>query len=236
MYEIKTRVGIDQSGEDGRQTIIGILNTIQNCTQFWLEAQTQLKKCMAENNFSIFIVSRQLEILRPAKYGETVTARTSIYNCNSYFGYRNTIILGEDGALCARSYAQVVFVDLKTGAPARLSGEILDSIECFEKFPMEYLPKKIALPERPGTPGPPIKISPFDIDFNHHVNNTRYVQMACEKLEDFDKFSRIRTEYKKAAKFGDLIIPMVFTETSRRIVRLGDKSGEDFCVVEFSNY
>jgi len=234
MYEFKTRVGIDQSGEDGRQTVIGVLNTIQNCTQFWLEEQHRLKKCMEEKGFSIFIVSRQLEILRSAGYGDMVTARTSIYDCKAYFGYRNTVVFGEDGELCARSCAQVVFVDLKTGEPTRLGAEVLASIERFERFPMEYLPRRIALPQGGGKARAPIEISPFDIDFNHHVNNTRYVQMACEALGDFHKYNRFRTEYKRAAKLGERIFPQVFQSGSSGLVRLCDELGEDFCVVEFS--
>lgn len=234
MYTYKTRLAVDQTGEDGLQTVISILDMMQSCSQFWFESEPELETFLREHGMALFFSYRQLDIFKRAGYGENLTVKTSIFDCKDYFGYRNTVLYGEDGTPYAKSWGQGVFVDIATGAPARCPKEFLEFVTLDGKIDMEYLPRRIKLPSAAFEVFPSLLPSPFDIDFNHHVNNVRYVQMACEHLPEYAEYDRLRIEYKLAAKRGDVIVPQVLRTAEAAYVKLCNPQGRAYCITEYS--
>jgi hypothetical protein len=64
------------------------------------------------------------------------------------------------------------------------------------------------------------------------MNNCHYVSVAMEVLNDNERFTQVRVEYKKSAVYGDIIIPKVAKEEDRTVVVLCDDDGKEFAVVE----
>ncbi len=67
------------------------------------------------------------------------------------------------------------------------------------------------------------------------MNNCHYVSVAMEVLDDDERFTQVRVEYKKSAVYGDIIIPKVAKvakEEDRTVVVLCDEEGKEFAVVE----
>ena len=60
-----------------------------------------------------------------------------------------------------------------------------------EPLPMEYAGRKIPLPKE-RKQGEPFPVRRHQIDTNHHVNNSQYVQMALDVWEEMGTPSKIR--------------------------------------------
>ena len=235
MYTYETRLGISQTDKNGFQTIVSTVDMLQDCTQFWMESEPDFAAYLQDNNIIMILTFRQLDILRPAQYGEHLTVKTAIYRCKSYFGYRNTALYGNDGLPCAQSWCQGAFFSLDSGRAVNLPDAIAQAITYDEKLDMEYLPHRIRLSNEHFRKLPAVVITPFDVDFNQHVNNARYVQKACECFPEFSQYNRLRIEYRIPAKQDDVMIPHICEADSKSYVKLCNEQEQPYCIIEFSN-
>jgi acyl-ACP thioesterase len=102
---------------------------------------------------------------------------------------------------------------------------------------MEYLGKKIVIPPAGSAVSPdPIPVRRCDIDFNRHVNNARYVQMACEFVPWDFEVRRLRVEYKLPAKLEDTIYPRCITHGDQVFVRLANGDDAPYALMEFTRF
>jgi acyl-ACP thioesterase len=243
---MNTRVCTSMTDTHGRLKFVSAIDMMQDCSQLWLESEPAVAHYFEENDIIQILVSRQVDVNRMPVYGERLTVRTSVYECRSFLGYRNTMIYDEADGLCLASWSTGAFVNKDGGKPRPLPREQTAALVMDPKADMEYLGKKI-VPPGEGWPlweGPAsVPVRRNDIDFNRHMNNARYVQIACEYLpEDFDLL-RLRVEYKIPAKEGDFLYPGVceapenFPQAGlpRRIfVRLADAEGRPYTLMEFT--
>lgn len=235
MYAIQERIGASRTDTRGVAKLVSVLDIIQDCSLLWMESEPSFRDYLARNNMGLFLVSRQVDIRRLPVYGENVTAQTSIFECRSFYGYRNTILYGEDQLPCVLTWSIGAFVDMETGKMVKLPPEECDKITYDEKIDMEYLDKKIVLPEVPGQRLNPVAVKRNDIDFYHHMNNARYIEVALELLKDDAPINRVRIEYKAPAKPGDLLHPQIIeAPNSPRYVLLLDAQDKPFTIMEFS--
>ena len=61
---------------------------MQDCSFFQLESENELTNYFNENNVSMFLISRQVDIYKLPKYSEKIITRTYVYECNEVYGYR----------------------------------------------------------------------------------------------------------------------------------------------------
>jgi acyl-ACP thioesterase len=168
-------------------------------------------------------------------YGERLRVETRVYDCKSFLGYRNTVIYDEEDRPCVVSWSIGAFVNLETGRPEKLPAAVIAGLRFDPKFDMEYLGKKIALPEEPGEKLPPLGVSRNDIDFNRHMNNAHYVRIAVELLPEDFRTLRFRIEYKSPAKYGGLLYPERGVREGAVFLRLNDAEGRPYAVMEFNS-
>jgi acyl-ACP thioesterase len=236
MYRVKQRVSASHTNAEGALKLVSALDMMQDCSQLWLESEPDLERYFRENNIAQMLVSRQTDIRRVPVYGERLNVETRIYDCKSFLGYRNTVIYDEQDRPCIVSWSIGAFVSLETGKPEKLPDHITAGVRFDPKFDMEYLGKKIALPEGPGEKLPPLAVSRNDIDFNRHMNNARYLQTAVELLPADFETARFRVEYKKPAKYGDLLYPELISAGGAFFLSLNDSEGRPYAVTEFNSF
>lgn len=235
MYSVTERIGASRTDKNGRLKLPSALDLIQDCSMHWRESEPSFQDYMTRNGMVMVLASRQVDIVRLPIYGERVTVRTSVYDCRSFIGHRNTVIYGEDGSPCVLTWSIGAFVESDSGKIARLWPEELEKLTLDDKVPMEYLDKKIVLPDEPGSRMNAVAVRRHDIDLNRHMNNARYVEVALELLPDGFEVKRLRIEYKAQAKPGDLLYPRVFAvQDAKRYVVLSDGSDRPYAVMEFS--
>jgi acyl-ACP thioesterase len=122
-----------------------------------------------------WVLSRISVVLekRP-KYREEITVRSWPRGWEKLFAKRDYDILGSAGEIVARSRSGWLIVDLKTRRPIRPQ-PIVDPLPKNEG--LDALPEIVSLGARDNlTPQGERTAYYSDIDYNGHVNNTRYVQ------------------------------------------------------------
>lgn len=234
MHEWKSRVTIGQCGPDGRMTLPAVVDALQSCTQFWFDSEPGLAEFLRGENAMIILSTRQVDVLRHPRHGEEICIQTRVYESNGFYGYRNTALYTAAGELLVASWCVGAFVRLSTGRPLRLPPQQVQGICIDDKLEMDYLPKKIRPPKEGFAPVEPVRAGPFDIDIYGHVNNAKYLRMACEVLPEWTGYNRLRVEYKKPVLEGETLAREVCREEGRAFVRMSDAAGRVACVVELS--
>ena len=234
MFTTHEVVSPSKVDEQGNLKLFSATQMMQDCSQLWLDSEPFAARFFRENNRAQLLVSRQIDIIRVPRYGEKLSITTSIFEFKELYGFRNTVIRDEAGHPCYVTWSMGAFISLETNKLAKLPQELTDSITIDEKYPMEYVDRKIRIPAGESTTFEEIHPRKDDIDFNHHINNAQYMRMAMEYLpEDFLPV-RIRIEYKNPVRMGDVITPALQSIDGGYLFTL--KNGTTLCcVIEFKN-
>ncbi len=238
MYSLTERVCASHTNAAGELKFVSAVDMMQDCSQMWMESEPVFGRYFREHTITQVLVSRQIDVNRMPRYGEKLLVQTSVYECRSCHGFRNTVIYDEAHRPCLTSWSTGAFVSLDTEQMAKIPQDILDQMVIDPKAEMEYLGRKITLPEGlPGVTGrkEAVAVKRHDIDFNRHMNNARYVQIAFELLPEHFTIERFRIEYKTPVKYGDILHPTVIAPAEQNIF-ITLENGEDnlCCIMEFT--
>jgi acyl-ACP thioesterase len=234
MYEYQLQIGICHVGKDNLLKLGSAIDILQNATWFQLDTETVFIDYFQKNNGGMFLISRQMDIIRLPAYGERVTARSWVTGCDRLFGYRNTAIYDAQGRLCIGTYTVGAFADLKRMAPARVPRELLDEVKIYPALDMEILPRKIPVPSVMTRLPDTICVRNYHLDNYGHMNNARYVDIASAYIPESFRVRRVRLEYKNMALCGDSIIPyFAQTDEAALIITLNGEDGKIFAAMEF---
>ena len=232
MYKMDVRVRYSECGTDNKMRISAIINYFQDCTTQNSEEIGVGHDYLVEKNRAWILNSWQVEIARRPKVGESIEVGTWATGFKGVFGPRDFYMTTSEGEELARAHSLWVYIDTETGRPIKPTEEEIAVYEVGEPILMEEVSRKIKVPE--GA----IKVDTFPvhkyhIDTNAHVNNSKYIELACEALPEEFEVQKLRVEYKKAAVLGDRIELRRVTEDERIVVELCDEHGNTYAIVEF---
>ncbi len=236
MFQIERIVGSSHLDTNGEMRLSAAVDFMQDCCCFQLDSEKELTEYFSSHHITMFLISRQINRLRPAHYGDRLFIRTSIYQLRSSYGFRNTMIYNDKEELLISSYAGGAFVNMDKGGSTVMPREILQTVTMDDKFEgMRYLPRKVPLPkEAVEKKFPAAPVLHFYIDHNHHMNNARYLDVAQEYLPEGFSFQTCRVEYKTGARYGDSIIPVRYhAAPGVWLLSLQNPDGRIFANVEF---
>ncbi|MDD4817831.1 MAG: thioesterase [Victivallaceae bacterium] len=235
MFTIKRTVSISDVDGDGALKLGAMSDFMLACCCFQMDSEKDFSAYLEREHCAVFLASRQIDIIRRPCYGETVTVRTGVFDCMSIFGYRNTFIFDESGVPVIKSFSAGAFVSLDRGRPIRLPDAVRLALTVDEKADMDYLPRKIALPDSAGETMPDFRVRRCQLDANNHMNSSRYLEEAEELIPDNFQYSRVRVEYKHQAKLHARIFPTLFRPAPEKyVVTLNDGDNASHAIVEFS--
>ena len=233
MYTFNSRVRYSEVDSNARLTLDGIINYMQDCTNFQSEDLGVGLEFHKEKNLAWILNSWQIVIDEYTKMGENITIGTQSFGYEKMFGHRNFLITKEDGSRVAIANSLWVLMDLKKNRPRIVTPEIGDVYGKHKPLEMEYAPRKIKMPEN-VVKGREFVVQESQLDTNHHVNNGQYVRMAMNQIE-LPKVSELRVEYKKQALLGDMIVPFICRQENKTFVSLDDVDGKAYAVVQFNH-
>ena len=233
MYTFNSRVRYSEVDSNARLTLEGIINYMQDCTNFQSEDLGVGLEFHKEKNLAWILNSWQIVIDEYPKMGENITIGTQSFGYEKMFGHRNFLITKEDGSRVAIANSLWVLMDLKKNRPRIVTPEIGDVYGKHKPLEMEYAPRKIKMPEN-VVKGREFVVQESQLDTNHHVNNGQYVRMAMNQIE-LPKVSELRVEYKKQALLGDMIVPFICRQENKTFVSLDDVDGKAYAVVQFNH-
>lgn len=149
-----------------------------------------------------FILTRlTLRFYAPMRPAERITASTWVCEGKGLNFPRCFRLQKEDGTFAAEGVSSWLLLDLNTRLPVRAK----DFDYGFgAEAPLDFAtPRRFVLPEHMVEVGTR-RIVYSDIDYNGHMNNTRYPDMICDYLPE-SAVPRIHTmhlEFAKEAKYG----------------------------------
>lgn len=233
MTEIKRRTFYSHFGADSTMRRSAVVDFMQDCCTISRNEDAVIGPMMKSGEALLYVAYRQVDILSQPKYREELTVRTHLFETRRVYGKRSTVILGEDGRLCARSYLISTLVSSGSRKPINLPQEVNDSIVLAPAIDMEYTQRKIKLPDSPGEVKPAFTATRAQADTNGHVNNARYIDLGDEFVPTGAEVVRLRCEYKASFMPGDKIIPTVYPTDTGAVITLSNEAGELCSVMEY---
>ena len=234
-YEMKRTVRCSQIGEDGMMRNSALVDFLQDCSLKHLENEPVMAPYFKQTGCIMFLISRQLDIIKKPKLDDSVTIKTWCYELNKLYGFRNTVIYGEDGEILVKSIAGGCFINSQTMRTMKVPQETIDRVKLEAKLEdIEYTSRKITLPDCEPQVFEPVKINRCFIDMNRHVNNARYLDITDEFLPDDAQIKRIRCEYKLPVQRNSIVIPNVYTSDNILTVDLTAPEGKSYAIAEYT--
>ena len=238
MYSYDTRIRYSECAGDRQLTIPALINLFQNCSSFHSEDVGVGIDYVTERDGAWFILNWQIDIDRLPSFCDRVKVCTVPYEFKGLFGSRNFWLEDEQGNILVKAATLWSYMNIKTLRPMKPDAQQLERYSLGERLDMEYLPRKIALPEGLKK-GEPIEVRPDMIDTNNHVNNGQYINIAMalmaqgEPVKAGHPVKRMLAEYKKSAVMGDTFHPYTGLVDGRYYVCLKDGADNINVIVVF---
>lgn len=233
MYAYKMNAGYSVMDASLHMTVPAILDCFQDAAIFEAENGSITVEYLYNRHIAWLLSSWQIVIDRRPKLNERIQIATSPYDFRGFLGYRNFSLTGEEGTVIVRAASIWTLIDTQKLCPTKPTQEMKDGYELGPKIDMEYAPRKIVL-LGDGEAQEQFKVRNYQIDSNQHMNNVEYVRLAMETLPQKAVIRELRAEYKKAARFGDMVTADVIKAEDKHQVALKDTEGGIYAVVEFT--
>lgn len=231
MYQFNSRVRYSETDIHSRLSVTGIINYLQDCSTFQSEDIGKGLAYLEKRRRAWFLSNWQIIIDRYPTLGQEIAVGTWPYDFKGIYGSRNFFIRDMEGNYMVRANSLWFLFDLDAQRPARVTAEdIAGYDQQKERIPMEYAPRKIAVPDEYAE-GQPVVVGKHHLDTNHHVNNAQYVEIAREFLPDDFLIGELRVEYRKAAVLGAVMSPRISRGPEGYIVSLCDGTGRPYAVI-----
>ena len=235
MYTFDSRVRYSEVGVDGNLTIESLLDYFQDCSTFNSEDIGLGVDYFREINMVWMLSSWQICVNRYPHLCERIVIGTAPYEFKGFVGYRNFEMKTADGEVLAYANSIWSLMDIRRMMPAKPNEKILAGYILEDRYPMEYAPRKITMPDG-GEIAEPFTVKQHHLDTNNHVNNGQFVRMAMDCIPKNFCIRQLRVEYKNQAKLGDVVCPIVAADTDGRLytVSLNKEDGKPYSIVEMS--
>ena len=235
MYTFESRVRYSEVGVDGNMTIESLLDYFQDCSTFHSEDIGLGVDYLNALHMVWMLSSWQICVNRYPHLCERIVTGTAPYEFRGFISCRNFEMKTAEGEVLAYANSIWSLMDTVKMAPARPTEEMLAGYTLSEKYPMEYAPRKIAMPDN-SKALEPFSVKQHHLDTNHHVNNGQYVRMAMDCIPEDFRIAQLRVEYKSQAKLDDVICPAVAQSGDGRLytVSLNKEDGKPYSIVEMS--
>ncbi|MGM9645051.1 MAG: acyl-[acyl-carrier-protein] thioesterase [Eubacteriales bacterium] len=188
-----------------------------------------------KNGIAWILTEWRVKIIRRPENGESLRITTWVRGkAPASAVYRDFLLTDENGTELILAEAKFALFDLATSKLTRISEELFGSYQPEEKTLFEDAQRLRAPSE--FTSEKELQLRRSDIDFNGHMHNTRYVDLAMEALpKDFfenDSVSEIRISYMKPITEDDNVtLKHVHSDNGENI--LINANGTHCCLVVY---
>ena len=210
IIEEKNIVKVKYIGNSGKISNKGILSFLETIACQHSDLAGYGYNDIPKTHLSWVLLHWKVEILQRVCYGEMVTVKTWARSANKFFTLRDFEMYDEQGTLLCRASSKWSLINTETSGIARVTDEILEKYHKEEKsvFCEEDI-AKLGEPKLPAIPAFSFFVLRRDIDFNHHMHNTYYLDYAYEALPEEiyeqDEMTHFEIMYKTGAKLGDMV-------------------------------
>lgn len=249
-YKYETMVGYSACTPEDKLKIPEMINMLQNCSMFHSASIGFDLNHYRREKKAWLLSSWQIEIEDLPTFNETLSICTRSHTIKGFFAGRNFWMERTDKTIPVKANTVWFYVDVETGKPVRVPQSEIDGYGCEEKLDMKYESRRLAPPEEMLQIGEGIVVTEAMLDTNMHVNNGQYIRIAYELIQRFGNemgvkgnkldaagfypnVKQICTEYKNAAKYGNIMIPKMAINDDYVWVDLQDEEGKTYAVTRF---
>ena len=232
MYIMEGRIRYSECGNDKRATLTSIINYFQDCTSENSERLGVGVAYLKEKRRAWILNTWQVTICRYPEVGERIQVSTWATGFKGVFGPRDFCMKTAGGEVLADAHTLWVYIDTDTGRPVKPDEDEIRTYGMEAPLEMEEVSRKIACPEElVGVDT--FRVRKYHIDTNNHVNNSKYIELACEAIPENYSVRKLRVEYKKAAVLGDHLVLKCNAQDERVVACLCDNEDAPYAIVEF---
>lgn len=232
MYKMEARVRYSECASDNKIKIPAIINYFQDCTTENSEKMGVGHTYLKAKKRAWILNSWQVEIKRRPEVREKIEISTWATGFKGVFGPRDFCMKTSEGEVLAYAHTLWVYIDTETGRPTKPDEEEINAYETEPPLEFEQVSRKIRLPEE-LVEVDTFPVHKYHIDTNNHVNNSKYIELACEALSADFCVTGLRVEYRKAAVYGDAMTLKCKKEEGHIVTSLCDDAGTPYAIVEF---
>ncbi len=227
MYKFETKIRYSEVDETARLAVPKIVDYFQDCSNMQSDSLGVGREYLVEKQLAWVLSFWQIVIDRRPGQNEPVNIGTFPYEFKGFMGMRNFLIEDSTGDYIVRANSIWTLLDMKSGRPVKATDDIICHYPLEEKLLMDYVARKVAIPEM-GELLSPVKVTKEYIDTNHHMNNAKYITVAMNYVPCHLEVKEIRIEYKKQAFLGDEIYPFVASIEGGLAISLRDADGNPY--------
>lgn len=232
MYKMENQIRYSECGPDNRLKLSAIINYFQDCSSEHSKRLGMGVDYLKEKKRAWILNTWQVEVYRYPAMSELVEVSTWANGCKGVFGPRSFCMKTVEGEMLACANTLWVYIDTETGKPIKPTAEEIAAYGGEPALDMEKVPRKIMIPEEAGEVDT-FPIRKYHIDTNHHVNNSKYIELAAEVIPEDFRVAKLQVEYRKAAVYGDKIVLKCMAEEESIIVGLCDEDGNPYAIAKF---
>lgn len=163
-------------------------------------------KYLKENKLSWIIYSYSIDIKKSIKYRSKIKVETYLEGIKKFYASRVYKIYDENNNFLAEGKIIFLLIDLEKRKAVRIPKEYCELINMSDCGEVELKSTKVEKLVREDLEAL-ISVRRSDIDFNKHVNNTKYLEWTMEAtpeciLDDYSLISA-KIKYEKEVRLGE---------------------------------
>ena len=240
-FERSYRIGVEDIGFENLATNKTILEIMEDIASVHSASVGLGVKEIQKNNAAWALLDWKVQVIRRHDYDEEVRAVTWSRKADRLLAYRDFKLFDKEDNLIAIGSSRWIYMNLEKRRPMKITADIMDRYESEDVSVFDEEITKIDisnLEDMKEITSLNYKLRRRDMDYNGHMHNISYIDIANEVLPEdlyFNKhFSHIRVEYKKEILKDDDVIVKYFQDEDRVIITF-ETENKINAVIEYMN-
>ena len=233
MYSFDSRVRYSECDENGRLSLVSMIDYLQDCSTFHCEDMGEGILGLKQEGLGWILANWRIEVSRLPLFGEKIRISTWCYEMKRLHAMRNFQITDEKGESLVTADSQWFLYNLNEQKVSRIPESQQFYIEDTPRAQMGQMERKLA-GTGDATQASPIIVSEQHLDTNRHVNNAEYVRfalLAAGELGHAIDLVRLEVQYRTMALLGDTLTPVVYGDGNDITVSINGDDGKARAIV-----
>ena len=203
-FESNYRIGVEDIGVGNLATTKTIMTIREDIGSLHSASVGYGVKEIPVNKAAWAVLDWKIQVIRRPDYDEEIKAVTWSRKADKLFAYRDFRLYDKNDEIVAIGTSRWIYMDLEKRRPMRIMPEFVEKYQSEDESVFDEEINKISL-EDVDLESPlstfEYRLKRRDMDYNGHMHNISYIDIANEILPEKDYYSRhfdyVRVEYKK---------------------------------------